>query len=278
MPLVRTELEKPNNWRSTYPSGSKSMVQLRAVEEGTEKVAAHPSGTFVVEQGIIPFNIPMTKYGQNGIADFNEFKISRISVVSPNASEDLGFSPIRNLFAPDQHFTLTNEEKLSSPAFERFISGAVIDKTNKLYVSTAQVKHVAYEQILVQPEVHNPQQTQESTATTVTDNKNTFESLTEGGAIGQSPFSAKNKAQSEEITWQKEHDYYIVNAITMQPLVSLVNLPEVRSLSKSEAQHLLDKIIEGRPQLEDLLIILEAHELDPSLLANPANEAAVLAM
>jgi hypothetical protein len=277
MPLVRAELEKGESWRSDFPSGGKSMVQFRSVE-GAEKVAAHPSGRFIVEQTIVPLNIQMDKYGQNGIADSNEYSITKVSAVSAGLpSEELLTSSISNLFAPDQHFELTDEEKIKGPSFERFASGVVIDKTDRLLVSRAVSKDVAYEQLLVQSSLQNSWETQEEGSTEI-DDKTIFEDLSRGGAVGDSPLSSNNQALREDIVWSKSTSHYIVNNITMQPFVSSSHLATVRTLGKSEAERLLGQILEAEPQLEDLLMIVEEHELDNNLLAQPANKTAVLAL
>ncbi len=117
-------LSAPESWHAELP-GSDPLVTLRTVEAGTD-VLAHPLSSLVGVQKVVPLGIDIVRVGKSAPTDGNRFDITGATIGPGGAGggETIGFRDEH--FARGEYLDLTEEEKLSTPSFERFRAGVTV--------------------------------------------------------------------------------------------------------------------------------------------------------
>ena len=123
-PVLSAAFAEPAAWIGTPPSDDHAMVTLsdaaNALIGGGQSV--HPLGGITVRQRAVPFAIQISRY-QNQPIPAQTWTIASASLTTtPVALGD----PTQDEFPPGEFLNLTEDEKLSRPAFERFTSGAAL--------------------------------------------------------------------------------------------------------------------------------------------------------
>jgi hypothetical protein len=115
-------LVDPSAWIGSPPADEKSMVTLsqEAAKLVSEGHTVHPLGQVAVRQRAIPLEIRISRY-QNLPVPPQTWSISA-------ANPGLG-DAIEDEFPPASFLDLSEDEKLTRPAFERFSSGAALTPT-----------------------------------------------------------------------------------------------------------------------------------------------------
>ncbi|MEH1163951.1 DUF6603 domain-containing protein [Micromonospora sp. CPCC 205539] len=111
------EVARIEAW-SAQPPRDVLGVALRDV--GTEELLAHPRGELTVRQRAVPLGVRIERFGGAPIdGGPREFMLGFRVGGTPASSGEA----IRDAWAPGDLFTLTDDEKLSRPSFERLQSG-----------------------------------------------------------------------------------------------------------------------------------------------------------
>jgi hypothetical protein len=114
---LRAALADAAAWETTAPSGSAAMVALRSTV-ATDDLAAHPAGLLGARQEILPLGIDVTHVGQARVTP-GRFTVESVTVNDQVVAKH----DVRSQFAPGEYLDLSDDEKLSRPAFERFVAG-----------------------------------------------------------------------------------------------------------------------------------------------------------
>jgi hypothetical protein len=117
--MVVAELRKAGSWHPVVP-GSGDRVATLITDSVPDAVLVHPLGAFEVRQHVIPLETVITHVGANPVSD------PRVNLGSPTVGgvDVAAVSATTDRFPPAQFLSLTDDEKLSRPAFEDFPSGA----------------------------------------------------------------------------------------------------------------------------------------------------------
>jgi hypothetical protein len=116
--LVVAALQKPGSWRSAPPDQGDRVAHLTPVDHGGG-ILVHPLGAFEVRQHAVPLETTIDRVGRHPVSE------PRVNLGEPTIDGQAvsAISYATDLFAPGQFLDLTDDEKLSRPAFERFPSG-----------------------------------------------------------------------------------------------------------------------------------------------------------
>jgi hypothetical protein len=145
VPLLKQEFEKDDNWRAKLPEGSYLLVSLRQLDEQSEKLVLHPLGTLQIAQRAVPLNLNIDKVGNRAASDGDNFSVT----VSSTGLGETGTVP-KEKFAIAQYQELSNDEKLTRPAFQKFDAGVELSVTGRQLGSTKAVRRtVRYETIII---------------------------------------------------------------------------------------------------------------------------------
>jgi hypothetical protein len=132
---VRDALAMDATWTHVLPAADAGTVQLRS---GVE--ALHPLGVLRLTQTAAPLDVGLAKFGANAI-------ISSAPVTVAITAAGGVITGAQELFATSQFFNLSDEDRLSKPAFLPFDAGATL-QGEAWQVSDAQTAVVVYEESL----------------------------------------------------------------------------------------------------------------------------------
>ncbi|PSQ45302.1 hypothetical protein BRD17_01770 [Halobacteriales archaeon SW_7_68_16] len=121
LPEVRSAFGRPGNWSAQLPAGRTEWATFRDIETDDDRVLAHPLGTLGVRQTVVPLDFTLETFRNARPADYTRFEIGDATVGGSAAVDFEG--TVEEEFAPAQYLTMTDDEKLSSPAFESHPAG-----------------------------------------------------------------------------------------------------------------------------------------------------------
>jgi len=132
---VRDALATDAAWTHVLPASDAGAVQLRS---GID--ALHPLGLLRLTQTAAPLDVPLAKFGANAVTSQEPVTVAITATggVVTTAQE---------LFATSQFFELSDEDRLSKPAFLPFDAGGTL-QGEAWQVSDAQTAAVVYEESL----------------------------------------------------------------------------------------------------------------------------------
>jgi hypothetical protein len=146
--MARDKLSDPAAWAARLPADANLLVRLAPLaDDGTAVV--HPLGVLEARQRVLPLEIVIDHIGANPV-DVNRVNLGQ-PLLKPNAPTPAtakAISGASDLFAPGEYLTLTDDQKLSRPAFEPFDSGIVIAADTSAYGTPSST---AYEWFTVCP-------------------------------------------------------------------------------------------------------------------------------
>ena len=137
---VRDALAADATWTHVLPAADAGTVQLRS---GVE--ALHPLGVLRLTQTVAPLDVGLAKFDANAVTSGDPVTVAITAAggVVTGAQE---------LFATSQFFDVSDEDRLSKPAFLPFDAGATLEG-GAWQVSDAQTAAVVYEESLGEDDV-----------------------------------------------------------------------------------------------------------------------------
>lgn len=137
--LLRTALADARNFSSVVGADVRELVTLQLPMAADTVVVLRPGAALSVHQTVVPLGLAITQYA--GAAPIGESRFD-ISSVCANGSAQ-AFESVMDDFAPAQFLALSDDDKLASPSFERFASGASL--TGDTTFGQASARVVVYE-------------------------------------------------------------------------------------------------------------------------------------
>ncbi len=134
--LVRQAITSPGNWSAQLPAGGSGMVSLGEIP-GTTGVLAHPLGSLTMVERVVPLGLTLQKFGNGRVKGANRFDVTQVTVGGVGLTAT-GTAPTEP-FTRSHFVEMTEEQKLSSPSFERFQAGIAVG-TDAFTVPGTQVK------------------------------------------------------------------------------------------------------------------------------------------
>lgn len=114
--LLADALGDRRNWSAALPRGTPAIVSLRAAQTTPAALRVHPLAELSVRQRVVPLNRPVTKLGNVPLDAATTFTVAASG--SDNAPLPLPSTPLQDAFALAQYQEMSDEEKLTRPAFE----------------------------------------------------------------------------------------------------------------------------------------------------------------
>jgi hypothetical protein len=113
LPLLATEIVKPEGWQTRLPTGSgKTLVTLRQLPEADDLVL-HPLGTLTIRQRALPLNVRVDRVGGQVAADGKQFSVAPVTGSGLRLLSTPG-----DKFAMGQYQNLSDADRLSRPGYE----------------------------------------------------------------------------------------------------------------------------------------------------------------
>jgi hypothetical protein len=125
-PLLVRALGEAANWRTGAPAGEHPLVSFReAVAPGPAAgTLVHPLAELSVSQRVVPLGREITRFGNTQPDGERLFSVGVVDAGgTAHFPPESGVQPVAEAFAPAQFRDLSDDEKLSAPAFESLPSG-----------------------------------------------------------------------------------------------------------------------------------------------------------
>ena len=136
LPHLQEALRQPANWQIALPSAR--LVTLRE-SAAPGAVTLHPLSTLGVRQNVVPLNLHLTRFGNSRPSQAQAFRVQQAAMGGQPVT--LHSEPLRDFFAPAQFRDMSDDEKLSAPAFESLPAGVQFSSGSLRY-GTAMVANV----------------------------------------------------------------------------------------------------------------------------------------
>lgn len=143
--LLRKQIndqKNARNWAATLPGQNALLVQLSPKLKMAEgELLAHPSATLEFSQRAIPLQLELQRFGAAQPRGDTRFDLVRLQA----AGQLLEADPMTAEFAPAQFRALSDDERVSAPAFEPHKSGLRARASSLVAFSAAVSRDFGYE-------------------------------------------------------------------------------------------------------------------------------------
>ena len=249
LPELKKALENKGNWLTPLEASGDnpdSLITLREIKNTDEDIIAHPSRSLSVSQKIVPLDLTIEKFGTQNPSDYTYFHLDMVD----GNGDDLSENALKEEFAPDSFFKLSESERLSRPSFEKYNSGLEGTGSSELASDYFREREVMFEQIILD-EPDPPK-------LLVALDKQEFNAFIKNGSAARSPLGSKLNQESilapSKITLPDE-SFSIVDIDDL----SLFENHMVSSIQ--EAEMIMNGVLAERPDLEGQLEIIPSFEL-----------------
>jgi hypothetical protein len=250
--LFRQQFDKPRNWTAVLPPQSQMMVVLvPRVASLDNEVVAHPSASIEFNQNLLPLNLTLQRFGAAKPSTENNFDLLGMS-----AGGDLVAEAVFGEFPPAQYTELTNDQKMSAPAFQQLRSGIRAKGEALVKFSTPVKRDYGYQDHVVDSAAEEFRFL--NLLTTFNVLSSTAASYLGGSALGHSDVYKDRVAAlptGDEIKLTAS-GYRVVNTATLA-----IAGDAIASTSHIEAVQALSIMVSASPALAGKLMVVPEHEL-----------------
>ncbi len=122
--LLRDALKERSAWNVELPPATGAFVALRAGANAVDGLLAHPLGTVAFVERVVPLGVSISRFGNATLAGGGGrvFVVKRVSYGTVTAAARTS-EPVYEQFALGDFVDLTDEQRLSGPAFVRCEAG-----------------------------------------------------------------------------------------------------------------------------------------------------------
>lgn len=187
LPDLLAALKADAAWTSELGDGANALVQLEPPPQGTLVIDA--AGLLTVSQRLIPLRTTLELVGVATPNDANRVDVHELRVgAQPAQTQD-----VTDAFAPAAFRRMSDQEKLSAPAFEQRPAGVQSQSGDRLATDAVLGHKVEYETIVFD----SAAATEPQRGTGGGPTRAGFEALVPGGAIGDSMLSKAASRKAE---------------------------------------------------------------------------------
>ncbi|HEU4688440.1 MAG TPA: DUF6603 domain-containing protein [Vicinamibacterales bacterium] len=147
--LVAEALGDRRNWSSALPRGEHAIVSLREPAATPVPLRVHPLAELTVRQRVVPLNLRVTRFGTVPLATPTVFTVAASAGA---ATTSMPSTPVRDAFALAQFQEMSDDEKLTRPAFEQQDAGLHVAAGDAAYQYDALPDTaIVYETLILDP-------------------------------------------------------------------------------------------------------------------------------
>jgi hypothetical protein len=246
----RGQLNNSANWTAKLLDQSQLLVTLApSINIAKEEILAHPSATIEFNQNTVPLKLTIQRFGAAKPSGADFFELKRMS-----AGKDMVADTVKSEFAPAQYFELSNDDKMSAPAFRELESGIRANAAALVNHGRPAPRDFEYRDSLIDSA---GEEVPPNSAFARLAGSDIARAAFAGGAAGRSDlFIDRQSARptGDEVVISKG-SYRIVDAATMQAA-------DARTLDSSiAASQALDSMVTANPALSGKLLVVADYEM-----------------
>jgi hypothetical protein len=141
---LKEALTQRDNWEAILPERNSQQVGFRELPSNTQ-IFVDPAGALKISQRLLPLGADLQKYGAAAIKDNIRYDINSVTV----NNSVLPLQRVRDNFARNEFFNMTDDEKLSRESYELFDSGVLAGGSDSATSQYAVHKRCDYEQVTI---------------------------------------------------------------------------------------------------------------------------------
>ena len=120
---LQKEIGKTANWSAQLPKGGNGYLTLADIKAGGA-VLAHPLGSLLFQQKLVPFELRMAKASGSKISGANEFRDAALHFTQgAGEPQPKPLATRTDFFAAAQFLDMSQDDRMSKPSFEAFPAG-----------------------------------------------------------------------------------------------------------------------------------------------------------
>jgi hypothetical protein len=249
--IFRAELGVARNWTATLPDQNQLLVMLAPnLSAGGDQVLAHPSATIQFNQSSVPLKVTLQQFFGAKPSTATFFDLTGIA-----AGNELAPEVVPSEFAPAQYFNLSNDDRLSAPAFEPLASGIRANGASLVKFGQQALRNLVYRDNIIDPLAQDAPVTGRFAERSIAS-----ESIIAGlggCAAGRSSLFADRMARrpSGDAVQVPPDMYHIVDSATLTPASGVAHDSHVA------ARQALAALVAKNPAMAGRLSIASAYEL-----------------
>lgn len=112
--LLTTALNDARNWSGELPAGERPLVTFRATTVKADVLQVHPLAEVAVRERVAPLDMRISRFGNAPISGDTQFSLK---AVRSDTGIEIPSQSISDAFALAQFLEMSDDQKLSSPAF-----------------------------------------------------------------------------------------------------------------------------------------------------------------
>jgi hypothetical protein len=117
------EIANTGNWSAQLPQGNESFLTLAEVK-AQDDVLAHPLGSLVFQQKLVPLELRVAKASGSKVSGANEFFGPALGLAQGGNAPDVKPVTTRSdFFAAAQFLEMSQDDRMTKPSFELFTAG-----------------------------------------------------------------------------------------------------------------------------------------------------------
>jgi hypothetical protein len=120
---ISDALKAPGSWEGRLPIGADAIVTL--IDRTRDGVIVHPLGALALRQRVAPLGMKLDRIGHAPLSNAQRAEIG-VPTFGPANVPVKATTVVNDKFAAAQYLNITDDEKISRPAFEDFQSGMQI--------------------------------------------------------------------------------------------------------------------------------------------------------
>lgn len=261
-PLIEQAMQDESNWEVALPEKRKQLVSIRELTDNRDLLRLSTSGSLIVSQHLLPFQVEITRLGNQPIGDIKFMEVKSVSV----EGSPVDMEAVKGDFAPATFKEMSHEDKLAAPSFIKEQNGIKLKDADKLRLQYVTHRRVDYEQrisdfdrrVSVDPDIRK--------GGLANDDMDLFCKMAGGGAIGRSSLSKRNKLLKQQLVGAKvdltEESFHLVSTLDLKPLSN----QEFSGGNLAQADDALRKVLRARPDLKGKVAIVPEYEMNTELV------------
>lgn len=272
LPLVEEALLDDKNWEAKLPDSNYFIVSLndnsKVAEDGSGNVQLlmNPMSTLTIKQDVVPLGVKLQQYYNQQVSGVDQFDIASVQLGQDGDPDTIVYSNLTQTktdFAPAQYFNYTDKQKLQKNSFETMRNGVRLTASGDMDLQHFVEMDYDYDITLFDgpPEPDTLLWTKFRKEVNAA-NFMAVNELVKGGFISKNAQSKRNRFNTEKIVGNVQStadDFVIVNKSTF----AAHDGDEVTysAENRSSAEDLMRVVMDGNPDLDGELMVVQKHEI-----------------
>ncbi|PBQ33648.1 hypothetical protein CNR22_18320 [Sphingobacteriaceae bacterium] len=243
-------LEDKKNWQATVSDDVPLLVTIREFNTSGPEVVVHPQGKLAVSQKIVPLDIDITRFGNCRPDPLGYSYFSLNISYDASTTNILQKDPLKEYFAPNEFFNLSETDRLNSASFQELTSGLEVKSTSTaLKGGKPRRRRYEYEQIIMDSRRTPVRMTSPSTIAVAFRANSTMGTTAANSNLGSASTDRLRASDAPLPITETAASFAIAKTSDLTSYNSLIAGSRIEAQKILEQQLLLNPALEGQLQI-----------------------------